>query len=91
MVRYGAAMGEDKDFIKIKDLAKQLNRDRSVVLKRLKKLGYEIGYAYDENDKTVRGQRLAVMRKTDAHAFVASLHKVEWVKTDPKRSAKQQP
>lgn len=89
MVWHGAAMTEDKGFIKIKDLAKQLHRDRSVVLKRLKKLGYEIGYAYDENDESARGQKLAVVRKKDVYGFLASLYKVEWAKNTRKRSGKQ--
>jgi len=80
----------DDDLIKVKDLAKQLKRDRSIVLKRLKKLGYDIGYTYDDADETSRGQKLAVIRKKDAKHFLTSLHKVRWKKSAKNLAEKDQ-
>lgn len=80
----------DSDLIKVKDLAKQLKRDRSIVLKRLKKLGYDIGYTYDNADDASRGQKLAVIRKKDAERFLTSLHKVKWTKTKKRQKEKDQ-
>ncbi len=58
-----------KNIIRVSDVAKEMNRDKSNCFKMLKKAGIPIAFIYDDENDNSRGQKIAVIRISDFEAF----------------------
>lgn len=61
-----------KNMIRVSDVAREMNRDKSNCFKMLKKAGVPISFIYDDENDNTRGQKVAVIRVGDFDAFKAN-------------------
>ena len=67
----------ENQIIRVSDAAREMGRDKSAFFKMLKREGIPIRHIYDE-EANVRGQKIAVIRRSDFEALKINRSNPKW-------------